>query len=270
MENNLQFDQVAPLLEGAKQISIVLAQKTNVDRVAAGLALSLALAKKQTTVYCSRPMTVEFSSLVGVDRIKNKFEGKNLTIAFDYAEGSIEKVSYNIEGQKFNLTIQPKKGFAPLSADNLEYHYVGQEPDMIFVVGARRLTDLGEIYFENKEVFAKTPLTNLDASAENEKFGKINLVDPQAGSFSELVALLIDQLKLPVDADIASNLLAGIKDATVNFSLAQTTPLSFEAAAFCLRHGAAKPMPATTSAQTPPAPPADWLEPKVYKGNTQV
>lgn len=271
MENNLQFDQVAPLLQAANQINVVLAQKTNVDRVAAGLALYLALGNKRAGIYCSRPMTVAFSSLVGVDQIKDKFEGKNLTVVFDYTEGSIEKVSYNIKNKKFNLLIQPKKGFPPLSADNLEYHYSGQNPDLVFVVGARRLSDIGELYLDNKEVFDKAPLVNLDTSPENEKFGRINLLDPQAASFSELVALLTDQLKLTVTKDVVTNLLVGLQDATDNFSLAKVRPLTFEAAAFCLRHGAGnQAIPTVASAETRGEPPADWLEPKVYKGNTQV
>jgi len=284
MKNNLQFDQVQPLLASARQTSIVLAQKTSVDRVAAGLALYLALKKTrqaadQVTIFCGRPMTVEFSSLVGVDQIKTQWQNKNLVISFDYTEGSIEKVSYNIENKKFNLLIQPKKGFPPLATENLQYHYSGQQPDLIFAIGGRNLADLGEIYFQHKQVFAKTALVNLDNSSQNQNFGKINLVDAQASSFSELVALMIDHLKLEIDSDISANLLVGLQAATNNFSLDKAGPLSFEAAAFCLRHSVRgqkakptlKPMPAKVSAENQPEkPPQDWLEPKVYKGNTLI
>jgi len=266
MEKISDFSQLQQVLITAQTIFVVLPQKLNQDKVAAGLSLFLSLKKagKQASVFCSRPITVEFSSLIGADKIKNQLEGRNLVISFDYLEDSIEKVSYNIENNKFNLVIQPKEGHLALSTDKVQYSYAGGNADLFLGVGVSSLGDLGEIYLKNKSIFEKGKVVAFD------------LVDFQAASYCEVVTGLLAQLKLPIDEDIASNLLAGMEGATDSFSSPKTGPATFEAAAFCLRAGGRrlkakvdlKPMPEQISAEKPPSP--DWLVPKIYKGNTLI
>jgi len=237
MENYPEFNQIQTALTSAQTIYIVLPTKLDLDRVASALSLYLSLKRlnRQVAIYCSAPMTVAYSNLVGVDKVKSKLEGKNLTISFDYVADSIEKVSYNIVENKFHLLIQPKEGFPPLATDKVNYSYSGGQADLTFVLGASSLASLGEIYQENKDYFDKCKLVNVDVEAKNSQFGKINLVKPDLVSCSELVTDLLAVLKLPIDPDMAGNLLKGIQDATKAFS--KVTPLSFETAAFCLRNG---------------------------------
>lgn len=272
--------QIREALTPAQTIFVALSQKPSLDKVAAGLSLYLSLkkTKKDVSIFSPKAMTVEFSSLVGVDQIKQKIKGRNLVISFDYIEDSIEKVSYNIENNKFNLVIQPKEGFLPLATEKINYSYSGSQADLVFVIGARDFSDLGEVYFKNKKTFEEGKTVNLNIKPTNQQFAKIDLINLQASSHSEMVALVLSRLNLPVDGDIAGNLLSGIQKATAGFSLAKAGPAAFEAAAFCLRVGAKpprkspslKPMPAKISAEKKPEPSADWLEPKIYKGNTLV
>lgn len=291
MTPSFDTKQVQEVFTQAQTIFVVLPNKANFDKVAAatGLFLSLKKAGKNASIGRSMAMTVEHSSLVGVDKIQSKLGGQNLVISFDYLKDSIEKVSYNIENNKFNLTIQPKSGFAPLSADKVQYSYSGGQVDLIVIVGAGSLADLGEFYQANKEIFDKTNTLALDIFSRPESFAKVNFWDNKSAAYSETVANLLARLQLPVDADIASNLMAGIKTATGNFSSPRIGPATFEAAAFCLRAGARwprpagerkkvplRPMPAAVSANKPPEVPQteeprpDWLEPKIYKGNTKI
>lgn len=274
MEQFDRFSSIQESLSTAQSIFIALPKNPNYDRVAAGLALYLALKKTGKQVFIASPqeMTVEFSSLVGVDKIKTKPEGRNLTISFDYLEDSIEKVSYNIEGDKFNLVIQPKEGFPPLSSDKVKYSYSGGQADLVFTIGIRAIEDLGDFYKDNQRLFEKVKIIDINIEEE--------------ASISEKITKLIADLRLPVDSDIASNLFYGIERTTGNFSSPKTNAGTFEAAAFCLKAGARKitkkfpgpkkprpkvtlePMPTEISAQEKPSP--DWLEPKIYKGNTRV
>ena len=275
-----ELTQIQESLTTAKSIFVVLPQKLNLDKVAASLALYLSLKKnqKQVSIFSSQPITVKFSSLVGADQIKSKIEGKNLVVSFDYVEDSIEKVSYNIENNKFNLLIQPREGFSPLSAEKVQYHYSGDQADVILVVGASSLNDLGDLYFQNKKLFDQNKKINLDTNSQSGRFGNLNWVDQEAVCLSELVALLISRFNLPIDGDIASNLLRGLQSATAGFSLAKAKASTFEAVAFCLKAGAKpagkptplEPMPPKVSAEKKPEPSPDWLEPKIYKGNTLV
>lgn len=282
------FSSVRESLVTAQTVFILLPQNPDLDKIAASLALFLSLkkARKQVTIACPTEMTVEFSALVGVDRVQTKLAGRDLTVSFDYIEDSIEKVSYNIENNKFNLVIQPKAGFPPLSTDKVNYSYSGGEADLIFTVGAGDLKDLGKLYQESKSLLARQTVVDIDRSSINKQFGKVNLIDSTASSCSEIIARLISRLGLPIDEDIASNLLLGIEKTTRGFSSPKVGAATFEAAAFCLRAGARraaprprlerkqkkkvplKPMPTKVSEEKKPSP--DWLEPKIYKGNTRI
>ena len=273
MEKIASFTQLQPLLASSQTVFILLSQRLNLDSVAAGLSLYLSLEKagKKTSIFCSKPMTVEFSSLVGVDRVKNQLEGKNLVISFDYIEDSVEKVSYNIENNKFNLVIQPKEGYPPLSPQKVQYSYAGANADLFLVIGTDSLEELGEIYQANKKALDEGRVIGFDVQSF------------QSSGWCELVANLIKNLDFPINEDIATNLLAGIEKETNGFSPEKSGPESFEAAAFCLRAGGQRPRGQTfqptsekKSAEKKPQEvkkeelPPDWLAPKIYKGNTLV
>lgn len=293
-----QASQIQSTLAPAQSIFVALPRNANFDKVAAALGLYLSLVKINKAVSIASPteITVKFSPLVGVNKIKNRFEGakNNLIVSFDYVEEAIEKVSYNIENGKFNLVIKPKPGRPPLDSKRVQYSYSGGQADLIFTIGADSLEDLGDLFKDNKEAFKKSKIINIDSNPRNQQYGQINLVDPAVASISEQVVELIGQLRLPTDGDISSNLLFGIERATNRFTSIKIGPATFEAAAFCLKMGARRqakrplerkpsqplrPMPTKVSAQkTPPEPEKeekekhspDWLEPKIYKGNTRI
>lgn len=293
-----QASRIQSALATAQSIFIALPQNPSFDKVAAGLGLYLSLAKAKKSVEVGSPteMRVEFSPLVGVDKIKNTFQGgkDSLVVSFEYIEEAIEKVSYNIENGKFNLVIKPKSGHPPLDSERVKYSYTGGKVDLIFAIGASSLANLGKIYEDNREAFKESQIINLDNNRQNQGYGEVNLVDPVVASLSEEVANLIALLRLPTDGDIGSNLLLGIERATNRFSSAKVNSSTFEAAAFCLKIGARreakrplkrmpkrrfplKPMPPKVSARKKPVeeeeeekPKPDWLEPKIFKGETRV
>ena len=120
----------------------------------------------------------------------------------------------------------------------------------------------------------------------------MNLIDSTAASLAEQIVNLIARLRLPVDGDIGSNLLLGIEKATANFASGKVGSTTFEAAAFCLKMGARRqvkrpvfekrrPKTIVRKTQEPKEPPLpqeedkekpqpDWLQPKIYKGDTRV
>lgn len=286
--NQNDLREIQALLTSGKNFLILTHENPELDALAASIALSYCLeqAGKITTIACPTPLTVEYSNLFGIDRVETKIGNKNLVISLDYAEGSIEKVSYNVEGDKFNLVIQPKDGFPPFSPQKVHYSYSGISADAIFVIGAQEFSELGNLYETNKETFTKIPTINIDYHEENSQFGKINLVSPTSSSCSQIILQIVRMLNLPVDADAASNLLTGIEEATRRFQSRSTTAQDFEAAAFCLNKGAkrlfreegekpgkgAKVLPEVSEEKQKQVksnekkPPPDWLQPKIYKG----
>ncbi|MBN1263592.1 MAG: hypothetical protein JW991_04525 [Candidatus Pacebacteria bacterium] len=234
-----EIDLLNKSLADFQKGAIFIPQNPSFDQAAAalGLFLSLSQSGKSFSVICSTPMTVGFSQLVGVDKITEKINSQNLVVSLDYQEDAVSKVSYNLNGKKFNLIIQPKPGFSPLSTRNVKFSYSGKT-DFLVTIGAASLTDLGSVYQTEAGIFKEAKILNIDISHENSRFGKINVVFSSASSYSEVIAALLEIADYPADQDIASNLFLGIKKATDNFTNPGTSAEAFSGAAFCLRHGA--------------------------------
>lgn len=282
------FSSLKKPLSDAREILIFLPENPGFDRTAAALGVFLSLKKagKKPTVLCPSPVKVEVSDLVGIDKIRNESSGQNLVITFDYVEDSIEKVSYHIEDQKFKLVIKPKAGFPPLKTDKIDYSHSGGEADLVFLVGTRDLKEIKGLVDSPEEVVkpAKTVLFDTQASVKSISDYEMTWL---AASFSEIAAYFINQMRLPVDADIAGNLFKGIEHGSRSFSSPRAGATTFEAAAFCLRAGAQRQPRRLRTAKKPqgqfwPAkteeeraddtqkPTTDWLEPKIYNGGTRI
>ncbi|KKR31437.1 MAG: hypothetical protein UT63_C0070G0006 [Candidatus Gottesmanbacteria bacterium GW2011_GWC2_39_8] len=193
------------------------------DSLASALALYLALnnGDRNAVVVSQNPATVEISHLVGADKIQNNLGGsdKNLVVSFPYQEGSIEKVSYNIENETFNLIIEPREGYPSLSPDNVNYSYGGGGLfDTIITLGVPTFNDLGSLYTGNEGFYNDKPIINIDYHFNNNKYANVNIVDANATSVSEMTVQFVKDMALPLDIDIATNLLAGITEMTNNFT----------------------------------------------------
>ncbi len=81
-------------------------------------------------------------------------------------------------------------------------------------------------------------IINIDHHASNTMFGRINWVDPDAGSTSELIHRLFVRAEWNITPVVATLLYAGIASDTVGFSLSNTTADTLAAAAGLVRHGA--------------------------------
>lgn len=276
MNKTYPYDEIKKILDPIQSALVVVPSSPSFDQVASGLALYLALLKagKQATILSPEAMTVEFSHLVGVDKIGDKMPSGDLVLTINAPMDNIEKVSSTDENGKLNLTIRPKPGMAPIKPEDIAFCQVGQVPEIIFIVEARRLDSLGAIYQGNESLFKEKPVVNISHYQKAEPFGTVNVIDPAAPCASEIVVGLVEKLGLVIDEDIATNLLLGLRNGTANFQALGVNPETFEAAALCLRWGAGKatlPVRQGNERGTPPpteVPSPDWFEPKIYKGST--
>lgn len=278
--------KVKELLDKANDILVVTHEHPTFDSIGSALALYLGLVSlgKKVSIVCPDPMTVELSSFIGVNKFAQDLSRKNFIISLDYEDGSIEKVSYNIEGNKFNLVIEPRAGNAGFSQDKVHYSYGGTTADLIFAVDTIHLGGLKKVFEANKELFSTKPVVNIDRHPNNARYGQMNIVDPQMSSTAEIVSQFLSGIGVKLTADIATNVLNALFGATNNFSNA--TVQSFELAAACLKAGGkrfaksvppSEEMPTVESVSTPvaeakpvakpPETPPDWLKPKIYKSS---
>jgi len=265
------MDDIKPLIDKAKDILIVTHINPTYDSMGSVLSLYLGLKGigKTVTVACPTPMIVEYSGFVGANKLQTTIAKKNFVISLDYEDGSIEKVSYNIEGKKFNLIIEPRPGFAEFSQDKVMYSHAGTAVDTIITVDTKHLGGLGTVYEEDKELFATHPIINIDSHLDNAKYGKINVVGT-GGTTAELIARFLTALGIVLTEDMATNLLHAIYKTTDSFQN-HVTAQTFEVAAQCVKAGGKQIVPQQQVAEVVPpktqAPPEDWLKPKIYKSS---
>lgn len=289
MDVTADITRVKELLDKATNVVVATHEHPNFDSIGSALTLSLGLTSlgKKVTVVCPDPMTVELSSFIGVQKVIREISSKNFVISLDYVDGSIEKVSYNIEGNKFNLVIEPRPGFEGFSEDKVHYTHGGASADLILTVDTIHLGGLKKVYEDNKELFTGKPVINIDRHPNNAKYGAVNLVNPQASSTAEVVSQLLSHIGVALTPDIATNVLNALYGATNNFQNPNVSVESFELAAACLKAGGKRFQPKSTpSEEVPmiesvkdaaPAPavkpaeaPSDWLKPKIFKSSSLI
>jgi nanoRNase/pAp phosphatase (c-di-AMP/oligoRNAs hydrolase) len=274
MNRPYPFNELQQAISSARSFLVAFPQKASFDHVAASLSLYLSLNKigKSVSLFSPEPMRVEFSHLVGVDRVANKLVGGDTVITLDYPIANIDKVSYNDDGGKLNLVVKVKPESAPLSQNQVIFNQGGGGSyDLVFLVGVNEQADLGQLPKENKDLLTARPVVNINNLASS--LGTLSFVDPQASSCSEIIANLIKTLGLPIDKDIGTNLLLGLKNATQDFQSPKVGPLTFEMAAFSSGAGGRKepavvrPRPVMEKPKKK-KPSPDWFEPKIYRGTS--
>lgn len=293
MNKNYPLNDLGQRIESAQKILVLLPKNPQFDQVAAALSLMLSFeaAGKSVSAVCPSPMTVEFNHLVGVNKITDQAQGSDLVVSFNYSAQDIERVSYNDDGNRPNVVIQPKVGAPPLNEKQALFSYAGQSAGLIITIGIRDKNQLSLSGVEAGSNF----VVNLDTHPSNSQFGNLNIVDHQSASVSEVVLGIINGLGLRLEADIAQNLIDGIWAGSKGLSDPRSGADTYEAVAICLRSGARKPeksfpgKPVFSLAPKKPAeqpqekpqttteektktgtdkPPADWFEPKIFKGTS--
>jgi nanoRNase/pAp phosphatase (c-di-AMP/oligoRNAs hydrolase) len=247
--------KIKDLVEKAKSILVVTHNHPTFDSMGGALATYLGLSSlgKSVTVACAVPMTVEFSNFVGADKMVSSVSKRNFVISLDYQDGAIEKVSYNIEGNKFNLVIEPRPGYTGFSEKNVSYSQSGTGvADLVVAIDVANLGQLGDLYEKNKESFAGKPIVVVDRHADNTRFGTVNAVDERAGTTTELIAVILSSLGVKLTEDIATNILNALYGATDSFRSQTVTPRTFEVASVCLRAGGKRFVPSADRSVTPP------------------
>lgn len=249
MNLNNEYSRINQILENSNSFGICLPEKLTLDTVAAATSLYIAFTKlgKDVTIACSGSLPQD-ASIVGIDKIQNKLGvgGDTLTISFPYTEGSIDKVSYHIEGENFNLLIQPRPGFSKLDPEQVKYLYSGGKVDVLITIDAPTLVSLGALYKGDEAQFKGKEIINIDRHLTNGNFGSLNIVERQVSSTSEIIFAILKSLQIEIDRDIATNLYAGISVATNNFTSFAVNANTFETCAFLLKNGAIKKTPMRT------------------------
>lgn len=261
--DNQTLQAIKDTLQKHDKIGILVGKNPTMDDMGAALALYLGLqnGKNHVTIACPTEPLVEISSLVGIDKVKKSVDGEggDMIVSFPYEEREnsngelepeIQKVSYTLENGFLNIVVKSGESGLSFSEKDVRYRRSGGVPSLLFIVGTPRISDLGNLF--DVEALKDTTVINIDNKRENQGFGEIVFVSPQYSSVSEQMMQVLNVLQIPIDIDIAQNLLSGIAMATNNFADPKTSVAAFEAVAVLMKKGAIRP-----SSVVRPQPAAD-------------
>jgi phosphoesterase RecJ-like protein len=112
------------------------------------------------------------------------------------------------------------------------------EPDVAVVLDAGDLARTGSVAAEQGEWLSRARIANVDHHVSNTGFGEAVLIDPTAAATCEMIALLLPDLGVQLDREIATALLAGIVQDTHTFAHPNATPRTLRVAAQLVEAGA--------------------------------
>jgi phosphoesterase RecJ-like protein len=112
------------------------------------------------------------------------------------------------------------------------------EPDLAVVCDAATLERVGRIAREQADWFARARLLNIDHHVSSNLFGDINLVDARAAATCEVLARVVEELGIELDAELATALLTGIVRDSQGFADRATSGETLRVAATLVDAGA--------------------------------
>jgi bifunctional oligoribonuclease and PAP phosphatase NrnA len=114
----------------------------------------------------------------------------------------------------------------------------GLEPDVAVVVDAGELSRIGSVVDEQADWFARARIVNIDHHVSNPGYGEAVWIEPSSAATCEMVTLLLAELGVPLDAQLATALMAGIVQDTHTFAHPNATPRTLRVAAELVEAGA--------------------------------
>lgn len=105
----------------------------------------------------------------------------------------------------------------------------------VLVVDCGNLSRIGDLV---NDVSQEAVIVNVDHHADNEHFGNLNIVRPEAASTTEILFEIMQALHLPISETIARLLYTGLFTDTGGFRFSNATERSFHIAAQLVHSGA--------------------------------
>lgn len=242
--------QTLEKLTKATNILIAASKNSAFDGLASALAIYLSCIKlgKNITIVAKPPTVDDAKKLYGVGKIGKDENEKNLVISIDNAIKNVDKVTYYLEGDKLKIIVHALPDSAGVSRDEIKFENFMSQYDLIFAIGYESSEQLKNEITHEQDFTPECWIISVNNNELSEKFAQVNVHEHGAASISEIAAILIQDLALPMDEDIAFNLYSGIAEATKMFSPAYAKISSFEAALRLIKFGAGK---ASLAAKSP-------------------
>ncbi len=235
------FEQLKKLLENSKSVLIVFATINSEDCATGSLALKKYIKKMgkfSEIVATDFKILKQLGFLEGVEKIKPAITNlQKMIIKVDISRTKLETISYDVKDNTLSIFLTPKDGF--ITKNDLRTAQSTYKYDLIITVGVSDLESLGPTFFNNTDLFYRTPIVNFDNHAGNENFGQINFTEITATSSCEIIFNTLVKLNEGlIDKDIATALLTGMIAQTKSFKTPNVTPYTLTLASKLMNLGA--------------------------------
>ena len=228
----LDFSQAIQAFQNNQNILILPSTPVDGDSIGSALALYEVFKKlgKNATVCVTSPVPDIFKFLPDVDSIAETVDVyDDFVIELHLKDQGLKDIRHEIVDNHVNIFVTPTQG--KFSKEQISFPEPKKHYDLIVTVDTADLKQLGSFYEQHSEIFSEIPSINIDHHKSNTQFASLNLVDTTYCSASHILYELLKAMQAPIDADIATLLLAGIITDTGSFQNSNTTPASFDAAA---------------------------------------
>ncbi len=232
--------QFSALIKKGEKILLVVPEGSSIDAWAGMLASKLILEKMGKEVLavstCPMPKKLSFLGMKGAV-VREILQDGDFIISIDTNNSKVDRVKYTMEDTSVDILVTPKKG--QFSSDDVSFRQSVGDFDCIIGFDVPNAENLGAVFEDNTELFAKVPVINVSTNPAFDTFGQIQLVFPEKSSICEVVhdAFWASGAK-EFGEPIASVLLTGIISATNSFMDQKTTSSGFELAAQLQEEGA--------------------------------
>lgn len=231
--------QASELIKQAQNVLIITGREPNNDQLSAAIATQRVLNKlqKQASIVITDKLP-KSAKLYDTQFISKELTGvRDFIISIDMHSVVVDKLKYNVEDDKLNITVTPLNG--NFTAKDVSFEQGPFKFDLVIVLGVAQINKMDKIVEQNPTIFDGLHLINIDYHRINEGFGSVNYVDQNCSSVCEMLISLFESLEQGIiDETIATALFTGISSATHNFTTPDTTAKAMTMAAQMLAAGA--------------------------------
>ncbi|OGZ66513.1 MAG: hypothetical protein A3C50_00475 [Candidatus Staskawiczbacteria bacterium RIFCSPHIGHO2_02_FULL_43_16] len=224
-------DGVQKIITEAKNICIIPSHTNEPESLPAALALFYTLkdlGKNVNLINESFPEKLQFL-IPSLDFLS---QPKNFVISIPRSVADISQIYYekSEDHLKIHLTIQNSR----LKKENISFYVDQPKPDLVITLGVQDFQQELTGRLDSFGFILNAPILNIDNTAENTRFGKINII--KECSLAEL--LLEIASASTASKETANCLLAGMVAYYENFKSAKTQPDTLKTAARLMEQGA--------------------------------
>jgi nanoRNase/pAp phosphatase (c-di-AMP/oligoRNAs hydrolase) len=207
------------LINQAKTVAIVPSKVAGADSFCAAAGLYYMLLEKNKDVYFvySGKVPEQAEEVLDSNRIASDIGQRELIVTVDYSGTPAAQAHYATNHELLEIRLGPvSKEF---ELNRVKAKLTGVDFDLIIVIGAQEVEDLGGTYTKMKEDFAGAKVLNVDNTRHNQNFGDVNVVNPDALTLSTLIFAKASKWNLVPNDKAAKALLTGMTYRNGNFAV---------------------------------------------------